>query len=54
MPCWAAFARSSARSRALVEEATAHPLLPGNHVPPLVDGDAAYPEMLRAIDGAQR
>jgi len=28
-------------------------LTPGNRVIPLVNGDAAYPEMLRAIDGAQ-
>jgi cardiolipin synthase A/B len=29
------------------------PLLPGNRIIPLVDGDSAYPAMLRAIDGAE-
>jgi cardiolipin synthase A/B len=38
----------------LVEEATGRPLLPGNRVVPLVDGDQAYPEMLAAIAGAER
>jgi len=31
-----------------------HPLHAGNRVEPLVDGDAAYPAMLAAIDGARR
>jgi cardiolipin synthase len=30
------------------------PLVPGNHVVPLVNGDEAYPAMLDAIAGAQR
>ncbi|NNG02583.1 MAG: cardiolipin synthase [Inquilinus sp.] len=30
------------------------PLLDGNRVTPLIDGDAAYPEMIGAIDGAER
>lgn len=38
----------------LIEEASARPLLPGNQVQPLIDGDAAYPEMLRAIERAER
>ena len=37
----------------LVEEASAHPLLPGNHITPLIDGDQAYPEMLQAIAEAR-
>lgn len=37
----------------LVGEVTGRPLLPGNSVLPLVDGDVAYPEMLRAIDEAR-
>jgi cardiolipin synthase len=36
----------------LVGEVTGRPLLPGNHVEPLVNGDQAYPAMLRAIDAA--
>jgi cardiolipin synthase len=37
----------------LIDETSTHVLLPGNRVEPLVNGDEAYPEMLRAIDGAQ-
>jgi cardiolipin synthase len=33
---------------------TGQPLLAGNAVTPLANGDAAYPEMLRAIAGAER
>ncbi|MEZ6096465.1 MAG: cardiolipin synthase [Pirellulaceae bacterium] len=33
---------------------TGLPLLPGNEVKPLVDGDEAFPAMLAAIKGAQR
>jgi cardiolipin synthase len=33
---------------------TGLPLLPGNAIEPLVDGDEAYPAMLAAIDGAER
>ncbi len=36
----------------LVGAVTGRPLLPGNAVRPLLNGDEAYPEMLRAIDGA--
>ncbi len=32
---------------------TKRPLLPGNKITPLVNGDGAYPEMLAAIAGAQ-
>jgi cardiolipin synthase len=38
----------------LGERVTRRPLYEGNSVEPLVDGDAAYPAMLAAIDGAQR
>jgi cardiolipin synthase len=38
----------------VVEEATGRPLLPGNRIDPLVDGDEAYPEMLDAIARAER
>ena len=32
---------------------TRHPLVSGNVISPLADGESAYPEMLRAIDSAQ-
>lgn len=38
----------------LVRRLTDHPLLPGNRVEPLCDGDEAYPAMLGAIDRAER
>jgi len=38
----------------LGERVTRRPLYEGNSVEPLVDGDAAYPAMLAAIEGAQR
>lgn len=38
----------------LVENVTRRPLLAGNLVEPLVEGDEAYPAMLAAIDKAQR
>ena len=38
----------------LGERVTGRPLYLGNGVEPLVDGDAAYPVMLAAIDGATR
>lgn len=38
----------------LGEHVTRRPLYEGNRVEPLVDGDAAYPAMLAAIDGATR
>lgn len=37
----------------VVGKVTARPLLAGNHVEALVDGDAAYPAMLQAIVGAR-
>ncbi len=38
----------------LTSRVTGAPLVGGNDVEPLVNGDAAYPAMLAAIDGAQR
>ena len=38
----------------LGERVTRRPLHAGNRIEPLVDGDAAYPAMLAAIDAAQR
>ncbi len=38
----------------LVGRLTHRPLLSGNQIEPLVGGDAAYPAMLSAIDGAKR
>jgi cardiolipin synthase len=38
----------------LVGDVTRRPLLDGNHVTPLVNGDQAYPAMLQAIDAADR
>jgi cardiolipin synthase len=38
----------------LVGRVAKRPLVPGNRVTPLVNGDEAYPAMLEAIDGAQR
>jgi cardiolipin synthase len=38
----------------LVDDATGRPLLPGNRIVPLIDGDQAYPEMLAAIASAER
>jgi cardiolipin synthase len=38
----------------LLEQATGRPVLPGNRVVPLVDGDEAYPQMLAAIARAER
>ncbi|HXF94919.1 MAG TPA: phospholipase D-like domain-containing protein, partial [Gemmatimonadales bacterium] len=38
----------------LVQRLTARPLTGGNAVTPLVNGDAAYPAMLAAIDAGQR
>lgn len=37
-----------------VNHITARPLLSGNSIMPLVDGDVAYPEMIKAIAGAKR
>jgi cardiolipin synthase len=38
----------------LVDQVTGHPLLRGNHVQPLQNGDQAYPAMLAAIHEAKR
>ncbi len=38
----------------LGERLTRRPLLSGNRITPLIDGDEAYPAMLDAIDAAQR
>ena len=38
----------------LGETVAGRPLLPGNRITPLVDGDLAYPAMLAAIEGARR
>lgn len=38
----------------LCDRLTGKPLLAGNHIDALEDGDAAYPAMLAAISGAQR
>ncbi len=38
----------------LIENVTCKPLLSGNRIRPLVNGDEAYPEMLRAIDDAKQ
>jgi cardiolipin synthase len=40
--------------RQLVGRVTRQPLLPGNEIEPLVDGDEAFPAMIRAIEGATR
>ena len=39
--------------RHAVDRITGHPLLPGNQLTPLDNGDQAYPAMLAAIDGAR-
>jgi cardiolipin synthase len=38
----------------VVDEVTGRPLLSGNKVEPLIDGEVCYPAMLAAIAGAQR
>ena len=38
----------------LADNVTGRPLLPGNLVQPLVNGDEAYPAMIEAIDSAER
>lgn len=38
----------------LAQNTTGRPLLVGNDIQPLIDGDAAYPAMLEAIEGAKR
>jgi cardiolipin synthase len=38
----------------VVSRITAQPLLPGNQLEPLIDGDAAFPAMLAAIEAAQK
>src|SRR5262245_28813901 len=37
-----------------VEETVQRPILPGNGIEPLLNGDAAYPAMLNAIGSAQK
>ena len=37
-----------------VGKVVAQPLIPGNHIEPLVNGDAAFPAMLAAIESAQK
>lgn len=44
----------AAQLAAFVGRVTGQPLLGGNQIVPLQNGDAAYPEMLRAIDGAHK
>lgn len=39
--------------RRVVDQVTLRPLLPGNRLEPLVDGDVAYPRMLEAIEAAK-
>jgi len=38
----------------LVEKVVTRPLVPGNRIEPLVNGDAAYPAMIEAIAGARQ
>src|SRR6185312_11037365 len=38
----------------LIGRVTGRSLLPGNHVEPMVEGDLAYPAMVRSIDEASR
>lgn len=38
----------------LVQNLTKHRVLPGNRIDALIDGDQAYPQMLQAIDEAER
>lgn len=45
---------SMARLAMTVTRVTGRPLVEGNTIEPLVDGDQAYPEMLRAIESAER
>jgi cardiolipin synthase A/B len=46
--------RHIARLSSLVNSVVARPLLPGNRVQPLCNGDLAYPRMLEAIRGASK
>jgi cardiolipin synthase len=50
----AAFTPAFAGLARLGERVTGSPLLGGNSIEPLENGDEAYPAMLAAIDGAQR
>lgn len=50
----ARFGSDHGRLARTVQRATGRPLLIGNRVEPLVDGDQAYPRMLAAIDAAER
>lgn len=38
----------------LVEKVVTRPLVPGNRIEPLINGDAAYPAMIEAIAGARQ
>ena len=51
------FGQTSAHLMSLVTllgQMTRRPLLPGNHIQPLVDGDQAFPAMIQAIDAATK
>lgn len=53
----ATFQQDSAHLRSLVtlvNGITRRPLLAGNTITPLIEGDQAFPEMIQAIDGATR
>ncbi|MBW2732860.1 MAG: PLDc N-terminal domain-containing protein [Deltaproteobacteria bacterium] len=49
-----AFGPPAAERGRLVRKVTQRPLLPGNKIEPLAEGDTAFPAMLDAIEGAQR
>jgi cardiolipin synthase len=51
--CQKTLAPSLAELARLMHDVTGWPLAAGNQVEPLVDGDAAYPAMLQAIDEAR-
>jgi cardiolipin synthase A/B len=54
---WSDFPSRMAHLRPLarvIEEVVERPLLAGNRIEPLLDGDTAYPAMLEAIKAAQR
>ncbi len=48
------FGRDRGRLARTIQRTTGRPLLVGNRVEPLVNGDEAYPRMLAAIEGAER
>jgi cardiolipin synthase len=51
--CSNGFKSSLARLSRMTEKLTRQPLMRGNKVTPLVNGDQAYPRMLAGIEGAQ-